>query len=152
MGSHPTKAQSFRIAQMAPIMNLTSLRAFYKGTSLQAPVEPERVDEFHTHIVETAHRQIEKFLRDGMPLDTIKALYKGQMDVIEDGLCRTQKAEDIWTAGDQSAWMEAATAGTEMEGDGDLNTILWFVNLAALLELKVVENDNDNGWLLTKSL
>jgi hypothetical protein len=137
---------------MAPIMNLTSLRAFYKGTSLQAPVEPERVDEFHKHIVETAQRQIEKFLRDGMPLATIKALYKDQMDLMEDGLCRTQKAEDIWTAGDQSAWMEAATAGTEMEGDGDLNTILWFVNTAALLKLKVVENDNDNGWLITKSL
>jgi hypothetical protein len=133
-------------------MNLTSLRAFYKGTSLQAPVEPERVDEFHTHIVETAQRQIEKFLRDGMPLAEIKALYKGQMDLMEDGLCRTQNVEDIWTAGDQSAWMEEATAGTEMEGDGDLNTILWFVNTAALLKLKVIENDNDNGWLMTKSL
>lgn len=137
---------------MTTIKNLCSLRAFYKGTSIQAPIAPERLDAFHKHILETAHNQIEKFLRDGMPLAVLKALYKDQMDLMEDGLCRTQNAEDIWTTGDQSAWMEAATAGTELEGDGDLNTILWFVNTAALLKLKMIENDNDNGWLMTKSL
>ena len=137
---------------MATIKNISSLRAFWNGTSIQAPVAPERLDAFYQRITETAQAQIEKFLRDGMPLAVIKALYKRQMDVMEAGLCRTEDKSKAWMEGDQSAWMEAATAGTEMEGDGDLNCILWFVNTAACLKLKVIENDNNNGWLMTKTL
>ena len=136
---------------MATINNICSLRAFWNGTSIQAPVAPHKTEAFFKTITQTAHAQIEKFLRDGMPLDAIKALYKGQMDVMESGLCRTEDKTKIWMAGDQSAWMEAATAGTEMEGDGDLNCILWFINTAACLKLKVIENDDNNGWLMTKS-
>jgi hypothetical protein len=34
---------------------------------------------------------------------------------------------------------------------GEEFIIIWFVNVATLLKLKVVENDNENGWLCSFS-
>jgi hypothetical protein len=131
----------------ATINEIIGFRAFYNGTSLQAPVAPAKMDAFFKNIVTAGESLIISFLRDGKSLAEVKAILKGQMDLMEDGLCRTQKEADIGKVGDQSAWMAAATAGTEMDGDGDLNVILWFINIACLLKLKVIENDNNNGWL-----
>lgn len=136
----------------ATINEIIGFRAFYNGTSLQAPVVPAKMDAFFKHIVAAGAVQIEKFLRAGISLAEIKAILKGQMDLMEDGLFRTQKEEDIGKVGDQSAWMAAATAGTEMEDDGDLNVFLWFINIASLLKLKVIENDDNNGWLFSKQI
>ena len=129
---------------------MSSLRAFYNGTSIQAPVVPAKMDAFFNNIVTAGERMIIAFLREGNSLAEVKAILKDQMDLMEDGLCRTEDKSQTWNVGDQSAWMAAATAGTEMEDDGDHNVVLWFINIASLLRLKVIEHDDNNGWLFSK--
>jgi hypothetical protein len=138
---------------MSSTMNIDNhlgLRAFYKGTSLQAPVINRLCQSFHERVVKDGEAMIVSFLREGHTLSQVKDILKGQMDLMEDGLCRTQKASEVWKEGDQDAWMAKATAGTEMEGSGEMNVILWFMNIAALLKLGVIANDDDNGWLMSR--
>lgn len=133
---------------MMNLDNHLGLRAYYKGTSLQAPVINRLCQAFHEHVVKNGEAQVVSFLRKGHTLSEIKSLLTEQMDVMEDGLRRTQKASDVWKEGDQDAWMAEATAGTSMEGSGQINVILWFLNIAALLKLGAIANDNNNGWLM----
>jgi hypothetical protein len=130
-------------------MTKTSFRAFYKGTSIEAPCALTKIDEFFKVVVENGEGQIVKFLRDGHTLEQVKNVLGGQLNMIEEGLCRTQDQSTLWTEGtlgDQMAWMAAAVAGTMLEGQAEAAIALWFMNIAALLKLKVIENDNDNGW------
>jgi hypothetical protein len=122
------------------------LRAFYKGTSLQAPVIKSAERDFYEVVIKEGEAQIVSFLREGNSLSQVKAILKGQMDLMEDGLYRTQNAFEVGKECDQDAWMAMATAGTEMEGPGHTNVIIWFMNIAALLKLGVIANDDNNGW------
>ena len=130
-------------------MALLNPRAFYNGTSLCAPIEPASAPKFMAKIVQSGAEQIVGFLRTGHTIEQIKSILKGQLDLIEAGLCRTQKPEDIWTCGSQEEWVEQAIKDTEFESGGaDVAVILWFMNIASLLKMKVIENDDKNGWLM----
>ena len=148
----PPELSPTTILMASTIDNLLCLRAFYKGTSLQAPVINSKLIAFHHMVVKNADTMITSFLRNGYMLSKVKEILKGQMDLMEDGLCRTSDATTAWKEIDQDAWMAKATAGTEMEENGKMNVMLWFVNIAALLKLKVIQNDENNGWLFNHKL
>ena len=79
-----------------------------------------------------------------MSLNEIGTLIKEHMDAMEAGLCRTQEPSEVWKEGDQYAWLEKAM-GKE-NGSGIVHLVFWFVNIAILLKLKVIESDDMNGW------
>ena len=125
------------------------LRAYYKGTSLHAPVPSNREEEFHKCIITTGEDLIASELREGKTLSEIKANIKGQMDLMEDGLRRTFPM--VLGKGDEFEWMAKATNGTRLGRNDSLrNIIRWFMNIAALLKLKVIDNDNNNGWSIMR--
>lgn len=125
----------------------SGLRAYYKGTSLQALVQPEQHADFMTAIKNAANDWIRHGLQQGMSLAQIGAFHKAQLDAMEDGLCRTQAAfpPGLSTGDAQDAWCDAAFADLDMKGAA--GAIIWFVNIALLLRLKIIENDDNNGWL-----
>jgi hypothetical protein len=122
------------------------IRAYYKGTSLPAPCSKEREAEFFATIKEGGRKQIEAYLHDGESLSNTIAILKGQLDQMEAGLCKHQGSnvgvrmyvEDMYR------WCAAAVEGVLT---GKEATIMWWMNIASLLELKVIENDDMNGWL-----
>ena len=130
-----------------------TFRAFYKGTSLQAPVYPNKLELFIKTIIEKGEGQILSFMRNGHSISEIKDILTEQMDIMEDGLCRTQDKSLCWKESGsdiQKDWLAKAAAEIKMDGDADFFLALWFMNIAALLKLKVIENDNENGWLMSR--
>ena len=125
----------------------SGLRAYYKGTSLQALIQPEQHAEFMTAIKNAANKWIRVGLEQGQSLSQIGAFHKAQMDAMEDGLCRTQAAfpPGFHAADEQTAWCDAAFADLDIKGAA--GAVIWFTNIALLLKLKVIENDDSNGWL-----
>ena len=121
-------------------MPYKSFRAFYKGTSLETFVIPEKIDAFYKAIVKNVETQIRRFLEQGMSLAEIGAIIKEQLDMMEETLCTTCPG----VGEDQNAWLEKATEGMKVSGDQLL--VAWFLCVATLLKLKVIENDDMNGW------
>ena len=131
---------------------VTSLRGYYKGTSLVAPVANGREEEFLDHIRTKAHAQITRAMRDGISLADLRAFYKGQMDTIEKNLSDLQDTHfpaGFSTLEQQTKWVHAAMAGGDH--DGLRGTIIWFLDIACLLELRVIRDDEMNGWLNIKA-
>lgn len=127
------------------------LRAYYKGTSLQLPVCISKTEEVWKEIERKGENQVVKFLQMGVSLDELKEVYLEQLNEIEDGLCRTEDKSQLNGLVDQQEIVEKAIKGTRLESQGaEFATAIWFLNIAALLKMKVIENDNMNGWLITK--
>ena len=122
------------------------IRAFYKGTSLSAPCGKERQAEFFAAVKESGHKRIEAFLRDGESLPSTIAILTGQLDLMEEGLRKYEgrDAGERMYLEDMYRWCAKAVEGVMT---GKEATIMWWMSIASLLELKVIENDEMNGWL-----
>ena len=131
---------------MTSMFETMKARAYYKGTSLECPIDNQ--DKYMTLIIEKGHSQIEKFLRAGETMDnTIKCLTE-QLDTMEEGLCYAEKKSGVkWATysskNEYMLYLKNASYGA-LEGDEFL--ACWWVNIASLLELKVIKNDEMNGW------
>lgn len=143
-------SSAFEMFLEAASATMEMLRIYYKGTSLEAPVAASGNTKFLHLIKEQTNPFIAGFLRRGHSMAETKAILKGQADLMEAGLCRTENQSKRWQEGDQSAWMEAALKGTEMECDGTEGVLKWFLTISSLLKLGVIENDEMNGWLMRR--
>jgi len=121
-------------------------RAFYKGTSLSIELETLKMKEFCKMIVKGAQMLIQ--LDEYSSLEEARLKIKAEMDEMEEGLCRNEDKSRTWTKCDQNAWVKEAIKGTSQDGDPDIATYMWFARILALLKLKVIENDDMNGWLI----
>jgi len=125
--------------------------AFYKGTVIEAPITQH--DEFMDTCIKGANTVIIGMLRKGYTLDDVKESVKEQLDVMEEGLCVAQKKlkdegkfipYEKMTTKKYRAYLAEVCFHT-MTGDQFISK--WFLNIATLLKLKVIENDDKNGWL-----
>ena len=113
------------------------MRAYYKGTSLPAPCSFEWEAEFFATVKEGGHKQIEAYLRDGESLPSTIAILKGQLDLMAAGLCKHEKSNVGVRIYVKDMYRMCAKA---VEG------VMTGKDIASLLELKVIENDEMNGW------
>jgi hypothetical protein len=137
------------------LAGLTLPRAYYKGTFLAFPTD--KPDEFIKTVEQQAHLLITKELRRGNSLAQIKEWHKGDIDKMENRLCELQRSGKYPSTGTTEthlAWADEAGRGIWSE-PGDIEpsgyaTGNWFLTVAILLKLKVIENDEMNGWLMMK--
>ena len=123
------------------------LRGYYKGTSLQAPVEPANELRFLQLIHEGAQQSLKDLLRD-YPLARVKDMVIGTLDQLEQRLCETEKDGSVrMTDGeDQDNWIKQAFTGIlscDRQAEGLMH---WFTFIAMALKLRLIEDDNLNGW------
>lgn len=133
-------------------MSMTGTRAFYKGTSIQCPYIDDEM--FMKTIIAGANEQILESLKCGESLTELKAYYLDQMNSIEKALCDyhgiyhgvddVMKGEAVWD------WLDEIGKMSGFNVTGRWVLIMWFMNIAALLKLKVIENDDKNGWFVAK--
>ena len=126
-------------------------RAFYKGTSIQCPYVD--ADGYMKLTHKGSNHVMVESLKADCSLETQKKMYIKQLDAIEKGLCKYQgihglgyemKGDDVWK------WLDEVGQLSGLNVTGKMVLALWFMNIAALLKLKVIENDDKNGWLVTK--
>jgi hypothetical protein len=98
------------------------------------------------------------FLKAGFKLKEIGELLKAQLDLLEEGLRRESHRfpPGLSDTDQQSLWVEAAVGGsftTELGTviTGKEATASWFINIASLLKLKVIKDDEMNGWDLVEA-
>ena len=134
-------------------MSIYSIRAYYKGTS----IEHESIDLL-TKVKANAHNMIVKGLKTGLFLEFIKQDLKSQLDALENGLKVVQVRENsVGKFGNQNEWLRKGALEVGMkdrEGQpmtGAMAASLWFLNVAALIELGVIDDDEMNGWTVIQS-
>ena len=107
--------------------------AYYKGTPIQMLITvPQAMDG--------AKKLITGMLKEeGLSLEEQKVIYKGELDAMEQEICDAFGVEKRRTLRDvQRLW------GSKFE----INIALWYLRIAALLILKVIKDDNENGFLV----
>lgn len=94
----------------------------------------ENIDNYHKS-VECGSEMIKEGLRDGYSLKELISTYSEQLNTLE------KRLHD--------------TFGNDVYNYSDINKIIsksdksiWFLNVSALLKLKVINNDNMNGFML----
>ena len=147
-GSPTTSRQAYKSSNK---MAMDGTRAFYKGTSIQCPYVD--TDDFMKVIHKGSNHVMVESLKADCSLETQKKMYIKQLDAIEEALCKYQgihglgnkmKGNDVWK------WLDEVGRLSGLNVSGKTLIMLWFMNIAALLKLKVIENDDKNGWLVTK--
>ena len=126
--------------------------AFYKGTSVESPI-----DDGNMYIrlsIEGAQMQIKCLLKEGYNIQQIKNITIEQLDTMEEGLfVAQQKSKDNGafvpfneiTSEQYYKYLEDSCFGAMK---GYEFAFIWFMNVATLLKLKAIQNDNENGWFI----
>ena len=99
--------------------------------------------------IDGAKNQIAKMLRCGASLKQIGILAKNELDKMEEQLCQAKDAKKTveFSGKDYLDYLSNAS-GKEFSGVEFMSH--WYVNVAVLLKLKVIDNDEMNGWLIMK--
>ena len=115
-----------------------SVLFFYNGTAFPQMVDAPDLEE---KMIKNANEMIVLGLKHGVSLEEQKKDYKEQLDLMEQTLCDTA----------QGKMMDADTidrASKKMCISIDTFYSMWCLNICALLKMKVIKNDNDNGMLI----
>ena len=115
-----------------------SVLFFYKGTTFPKIVDIPYLEKI---MFQGADVMIARGLRMGVSMEEQKKDYKEQLDLMEQTLCDTA----------QGKMMDADTidrAAKKMCISIDTFYSMWCLNICALLKMKVIKNDNDNGMLI----
>jgi hypothetical protein len=106
--------------------------AYYNGTPLQMLISVEQA-------MKSGREMIKLGLQMGESMETQKKDYKEQLDIMEQELVDAFGVVERRTLRDvQRLW------GDKFES----NLSLWYMDIAALLIMKVIKDDNDNGFLV----
>lgn len=126
-------------------------RAYYKGTHLAFPTDDSH--GFIKTVEADANWFIVERLRKGESFAYIASDFQRQLNAMEENLCSLQRNNtypSFGTLKTHLAWADQAGRGVicPPTAPSGFATTCWFLAIAVLLKLKVIENDNDNGWLL----
>ena len=123
---------------------------YYKGTMLTLGAKIVNSD-MTLIIIREVHKkwesQIDDRLKTGMTIDEQKELYKEQLDLMEQVWFESEKLFDRNYKKREQYMVEKCC---EIKGNnGSFKSLhkLWFMNIACLLKLKVINNDDMNGFL-----
>jgi hypothetical protein len=111
---------------------------YYKGTTYPLLIDAPNLQET---MFNQAHEMIVRSLKDGLSLEQQKKHYKENLDLWEQTLCDEAKEELINEAVINRAIVKLGFS------DRHYFMALWCLNICALLKLKVIKNDNNNGVL-----
>ena len=117
------------------------LLAFYKGTAWPAICICQ--DNQIGFYEEQAHEMITLGLRQGQSLEDQKQTYKEQLDIMEGLLIEYNSTGKPYGTADDNTIARVCNA---LEQPKEFAREFWYLNVGALLELKVIANDNYNGW------
>ena len=111
---------------------------FYKGTAF-----PQVVDNPHLEakMMESATEMIVLGLKHGVSMEQQKKDYKEQLDAMEQRLCDFAKNKIM----DESV-IDRAMVSLGIESRDHFYSA-WCLNVCALLKMKVIKDDNENGIL-----
>ena len=121
--------------------------AYYKGTSIRCVFEEE--DLFVKMCIDGAKDQIANMLRGGASLKQIGIIAKIELDKMEEQMCQGKDAKkpQEFSGKDYLDYL-SNVSGKEISGVEFMS--IWYINIAVLLKLKVIDNDEMNGWLIMK--
>lgn len=113
---------------------------FYKKTMFPQVVDAPDVAEKFT---KTANEMIVNGLKHGVSMEQQKEDYISQLDLMEEALTSTAEGGEMDIG---RAMVMLGEAGLQMT---DLQRFynIWCLNICALLKMKAIKNDNDNGIL-----
>lgn len=114
----------------------TTLFAYYKGTCI-SQISRNNMDELKKNLT----KQIENGLRMGISLQEQINDYKTQLDIIE----KLWYESELQYGNDENLRIDYIV--NNYGYDMDTITSLWFMNIASLLKLKVIQNDDMNGFV-----
>jgi hypothetical protein len=138
-------------SKMTPnVSDFQSIRAFYKGTSLQAPVNAGKELEFLQQITKDADAQIRGALNVGGTLKDVGDVYMAQLDYMEQRLSESldtffpsHVCPIVTTCDKMFDWVDYATEKFDLVRGGGI--ALWFINILVLMKLKRLQDDDMNG-------
>ena len=121
---------------------------FYKGSAFPIANYKENVGEITMGL---ANEMIVTGLKSGFSMEDQKRDYKLQLDAMEQAIWdNTTDSRNAYDTLDKA--IESLNAlGLKIRGYDEFHT-MWSLNVCALLKMKVINNDNDNGILTTKQL
>ena len=115
-----------------------SVLFFYNGTAFPQVVDaPDLEQMFHKN----ANEMILRGIRDGFSIEQQKKEYKKQLDLMDQTLCDTAQGKMMDDTSIDRAWVRLGLK------DRQQFYRLWCLNICALLKMKVIKNDNENGVL-----
>lgn len=116
---------------------------FYKKTMFPQVVDAPDVAEKFT---KTANEMIVNGLKHGVSMEQQKEEYISQLDLMEEALTSTAGGGEMDGETIGRAMVMLGEAGLQMT---DLQRFynIWCLNICALLKMKAIKNDNDNGIL-----
>jgi len=113
----------------------TKVLFFYKGTSHPQVIDAPDAEE---HFMKQANEMILLGMRQGVSMKQQKADYIEQLDIMERALFNVSNGELLT----KKAILKAA----EIVGQtADKFYCLWCLNICALIKMKVLKDDNENG-------
>ena len=126
---------------------------FYKKHGVSIPVDD--AEAWKKVIEDGANTIILNMMRDGLSLDKIGLSSVQENDKILKQIKKVGTQHKNLTFGEQAILLSpvAKKLGInkrEKEDAGADVTIQWCVNIAILLKLKVIENNDENGWLIMR--
>ena len=126
------------------------LMMFWNSTGLEAPVEKDKMNDFIKFVKEAADKQIVEFLNDGETLSSTAQILSSQLTSWEKRMIELQK-EAKWSPNRSCGGDEYVAYLNEVARPSNISGLqmsaIWFINIAALLKMKVIKNDDNNGWL-----
>ncbi len=121
---------------------------FYKGSCFPISDDTENLVET---MMGFANKMIVAGLRAGVGIEEQKTDYKNQMDAMEQAIFdNTKDARVDYDTLDKA--MESLKVKGLVFEDIDAFYRMWSLNVCALLKMNVINNDNDNGFIVTKQL
>jgi hypothetical protein len=134
------------------LKDYAGLRGYYKGSSLVAPVNHGKEALFLKIVADRADKSILELMKEGVRLADIGRAALDGMNLLEQAMCDIQ---DDYPPGPQpmSRQFEMAAKMNQKAGGpqrtGEEVVLCWFASIYTLLKLKLIKNDEMNGWLLT---
>ena len=124
---------------------MSSCICFYKGTAFPLGIIGKNIckDLF----MKTANIMIVAGLQNGHSIEEQKVHYKKQLDKMESELCKLSGGKRLNNKQTKSV---IDTLSKRMNMSIDAISTLWYLNVSALLKLKVIEDDNMNGFITMK--
>jgi hypothetical protein len=112
--------------------------AYYKGTAF-----PQAFVKYEPKVVRLGEDFLVKGLHSGYSIPNQVKFFKHQLDQIEYSLCRHQPL--ISGLPVEEALNKVSE---ELNKSVEFLQATWYGNIAALLKVNALENDNMNGWLV----
>ena len=135
------------------VSDIQGIRAYYKGTSLQAPVDVGKELEFLQQITKDSDKLIRGALEAGGTLKAIGDLCMEHMDYMEqrlseshDRFFQSYTCPIIVSLDEMFDWVDYAADKFDLVRGGGI--ALWFLNIIVLMKLKRLQDDDMNGFVI----